>query len=101
MRSGAAATTLGDDMSQGIHHSLIDDVMDAYIAWREESAAVESAYLRWKSALSLDAACAHAAYVAALDREERASTDYAEVLRRSTQAHARDARRSDWLRDAA
>jgi agmatine/peptidylarginine deiminase len=88
-------------MSQGIHHSLIDDVMDAYIAWREESAAVESAYRRWATALSTDAACAHAAYVAALDREELASSDYEETLRRSTIEHARDSRRSSWLRDAA
>jgi hypothetical protein len=88
-------------MSQGIHHSLIDDVMDAYIAWREESATVDSAYARWIHAPSGDAACAFAAYVAALDREERASTGYERTLRSSELAHERDKRRSTWLRNAA
>jgi hypothetical protein len=88
-------------MSQGIHHSLIDDVMDAYIAWREESAAAEAAYRRWKLATSMETAGAFAGYVAALDREERASAEYAQAIRRSTTAHARDRRRALWLRDAA
>jgi hypothetical protein len=87
-------------MSQGIHHSLIDDVMDAYIAWREESAAVEAAYERWKSGISTENARAFAAYISALDREERASTAYERALRRSALAHLRDRQRS-WLRDAA
>ncbi|WP_028060741.1 hypothetical protein [Candidatus Solirubrobacter pratensis] len=88
-------------MSQGIHHSLIDDVMDAYIAWREESAAVDCSYERWIVACSSDMACAHAAYVAALDREERASVAYEHSLRRSELAHDRDKRRTTWLRNAA
>jgi hypothetical protein len=87
-------------MSQGIHHSLIDDVMDAYIAWREESAAVEAAYERWKAAISSETARTYAAYVAALDREERASGGYERALRRSALAHVRDQQRT-WLRDAA
>ena len=88
-------------MSHGIHHSLIDDVMDAYIAWREESAAVDSAYERWIAASSSDMVCAHAAYVAALDREERASVGYEHTLRRSELAHDRDRRRTTWLHNAA
>jgi hypothetical protein len=88
-------------MSPGIHHSLIDDVMDAYIAWREESAAVDLAYERWIAAPSSDSVCAHAAYVAALDREERASEGYERTVRRSEVAHQRDKRRTTWLRDAA
>jgi hypothetical protein len=88
-------------MSEGIHHSLIDDVMDAYIAWREESAAADGAYRRWKTAAAMDTAGAFAGYVAALDREERASAEYAQAIRRSTTAHSRDRRRAGWLRDAA
>jgi hypothetical protein len=88
-------------MSHGIHHSLIDDVMDAYIAWREESAAVDAAYARWTAAPTADNACAYAAYIAAVDREERASAGYERTLRRSELAHSRDQRRTTWLRNAA
>jgi hypothetical protein len=87
-------------MSQGIHHSLIDDVMDAYIAWREESAAVEAAYVSWRTGLSSEHARTFAAYVSALDREERAAAAYERSLRRSALAHMRDQQRT-WLRDAA
>jgi hypothetical protein len=87
-------------MSQGVHHSLIDDVMDAYIAWREESAAVEAAYARWKAGISSETARTFAAYIAALDREERASAGYERALRRSALAHVRDQQRT-WLRDVA
>ena len=87
-------------MSPGIHHSLIDDVMDAYIAWREESAAVEAAYQLWRTGLTSEHSRTFAAYISALDREERASGAYERALRRSSLAHLRDQQRS-WLRDAA
>jgi hypothetical protein len=56
---------------------------DAYVDWREDSAAVESAYRRWLVASSPDTAVAFAAYNAALDREEMASIAYERVIRRS------------------
>jgi hypothetical protein len=71
------------DMGKAIFDNVIDDVMDAYVEWREECAEVEYAYGRWSTAPPADAALAFAAYVAALDREDRASTSYAEVSRRA------------------
>jgi hypothetical protein len=59
---------------------VIDSVIDAYIDWREECAALEYAYLRWAGADALDAELAFAEYMTRLDREERASALYAELL---------------------
>ena len=62
---------------------LIDAVMDGYVAWREESAAVEKAYRTWLSAGREDGALAFAAYAAALDREDRAASDYERLIARA------------------
>jgi cytochrome c1 len=61
---------------------LVDDVIDAYVAWREECRFVCDAYRRWSKAPPADATLAFAAYAAALDREERASAFYARRLSR-------------------
>ena len=63
------------------HKHLVDCMMDAYIDWREESVALEEAYHRWANAEASDAVLACAAYRAGLDREERASIRYAELVR--------------------
>ena len=60
--------------------ALIDAAVDSYVDWREESAAVRRAYRRWADAAGTDRPCAFAAYVAALDQEERAGARYAQVL---------------------
>jgi hypothetical protein len=56
--------------------------LDAYMAWREECAAVRAAYLTWTRGGAPEAAPAFDAYAAALDREERAATLYADLARR-------------------
>jgi hypothetical protein len=61
---------------------MIDEAMDAYVEWREECARVWDAYHRWLSAVRADAALAFPAYLAALDREERASEVYAGLISR-------------------
>lgn len=83
MRSRPRARTLVGDMGNEIHDNTIDDVLTAYLEWLEESEEVESAYRRWSTAPSTDTAQAFAAYVAALDREDRASASYARVMRRT------------------
>jgi hypothetical protein len=84
-------------MSPPIHPKLIDDVMDAYIEWRHQSADVDRAYRRWAASPAHDTALAFAAYLAALDREEIASRSYALLITRNTAAYERDS----WLREAA
>jgi hypothetical protein len=61
---------------------LTDDTLEAYIAWREERAGVWHAYRRWSAASVDDAVSAFSAYQAALDREEKASWVYADLLAR-------------------
>jgi hypothetical protein len=61
---------------------LVDDGVLAYVQWREESATVWAAYSRSASAAAEDASGAHAAYRAALDREEAAAQVYASLIER-------------------
>jgi hypothetical protein len=79
----------------------MDEAMEAYLEWCEESGTVAFAYRRWTSAPPEDAAGAFAAYVAALDREERASVEYARLFRRARAGQARDRRNKEWLGEAA
>jgi hypothetical protein len=72
-RGGAAATSV-------VEVALIDAAVDSYVDWREESAAVRRAYRCWAGAARADRPGAFAAYVAALDQEERAGTRYAQVI---------------------
>jgi hypothetical protein len=55
---------------------LIDAVMDSYVNWREQSAAVEAAYRSWRQAAPDERALAFENYFAALDREEHAASEY-------------------------
>ncbi|HUA71479.1 MAG TPA: hypothetical protein VMA96_10365 [Solirubrobacteraceae bacterium] len=59
---------------------LIDAVMDGYVTWREESAAVEAAYRTWRRASSDRRTVAFEDYFAALDREERAASEYRRLV---------------------
>jgi hypothetical protein len=67
-------------MTELIDKRLVDEAMDAYIDWREECAAVWAAAERWAGASVGDGPLVAAAYGAALDREERASEVYADVM---------------------
>ena len=75
MRAGASFSSLWQ-------RQLVDDAVQAYVAWREECATVWAAYGWWASAAADDESGAHAAYRAALDREEAASHVYASLMLR-------------------
>jgi hypothetical protein len=60
--------------------SVLDAVMDGYVAWREESIGVGAAYRRWLQAGRQERVVAFAAYGAALDREERAAGEYQRLI---------------------
>jgi hypothetical protein len=62
---------------------LANEAMIAYVDWREACFAVTDAYARWAAAEATDARLAFGAYTAALDREERASQVYADVIGRA------------------
>jgi hypothetical protein len=65
-----------------VNRRLVDEAIQAYIDWREESAGVRDAFDRWACTHGVDAAGAFEAYRAALDREECASDAYADRLAR-------------------
>jgi len=60
--------------------TLVDAVMDGYVDWREESAAVELAYSRWAQAAASDREVAFDVYLAAVDREESAAGEYQRLI---------------------
>jgi hypothetical protein len=59
---------------------LGDEIIDLYLDWREEAAAVGDACGRWAAAPAGEEDRWFAAYTAALDREEAAARRYADVL---------------------
>ena len=61
---------------------IVDDAVISYVEWREECMQVWNAYGWWASAPPEDVRRAHAAYRAALDREEAAANVYAGLMRR-------------------
>jgi hypothetical protein len=68
-------------MSYSADRQLVDDTLDAYIEWREESAAVRDAYRRWSTAPVSHETEAFLEYVATLDNEEHAANLYAQLIR--------------------
>lgn len=58
----------------------IDVLLERYVSWHEQCAAVGRAYRRWDHCDRDERQLAYAAYVAALDREEYAARDYADQL---------------------
>jgi hypothetical protein len=61
---------------------IVDDAVIAYVEWREECTEVWDAYGWWAIAPREDVRRAHAAYRAALDREEAAAKVYAGLMKR-------------------
>jgi hypothetical protein len=64
-----------------VRPELIDVMMDVYVDWREECIALRNAYERWSSVRLAERKLAFAAYRAALDREDRASAVYADLVK--------------------
>jgi hypothetical protein len=60
-----------------VHRLAIDDLLEGYVSWREACGAVWRAYEQWIASDRGQRALAYAAYLAALDGEERAARTYA------------------------
>ena len=83
--TGAALNPLpGVRSDPGVPPWLLDDLIDSYVSWREESLELVAAYGRWSSCECADRPLAVAAYTAAVDREERAADVYRECVERLT-----------------
>ena len=61
---------------------MIDDVMTAYVKWREACLHVREAYADWQTAGRTEADGAYPLYAAALDREQLACDVYASLVTR-------------------
>jgi hypothetical protein len=57
-----------------------DALADGYATWEKESGAVAESYRSWNCAERADRSLAYAAYLAALDREERAASAYRDLV---------------------
>ena len=64
----------------GLERPTSPYVDELLLSWRHAQGETTRAYARWHEVASRDG---HAAYLAALDREERAAGVYAEVRRRA------------------
>ena len=61
---------------------LVDEAIEAYVAWREACIWLNDAYLVWSRQRGLNADVTFGRYTAALDHEERTAACYARVLER-------------------
>lgn len=66
------------DAAPGV--GAVDMLLDRYVSWREDCAAVQQAYQRWSDAARVDREPAYGRYVAALRREEHAAALYEHQL---------------------
>jgi hypothetical protein len=73
--------------SQAALTPLVDELLDLYISWREECAAVAASYQNWSASERRDNQLAFSAYLAAVDREEHAAATYRGLVERITEAH--------------
>jgi hypothetical protein len=69
------------ELASRVRPELVDELMEAYVDWREECHALHNAYECWSNVALDERNVAFAAYRAALDREEQASAVYAERTR--------------------
>ena len=59
---------------------MADEMLAAYVDWRETAAKSEVAYRRWSQSPALERELRFATFVAALDQEESAAANYAAVV---------------------
>ena len=62
---------------------LVDELVEAYVDWREACARVNDAYRSWASETGPCGRVAFGLYMAALDAEEQAAEVYAGLVRRA------------------
>ncbi len=62
---------------------LVDQLIEAYVDWRETCARVGDAYRFWAIDSGASGRIAFGSYVAALDAEERSAEVYAGLVRRA------------------
>ena len=69
-------------MRNSVTERMVDETIDAYVDWREECARVRVAYRDWSTAPLSRVTDAFREYCAALDNEQDAADEYAQLIRR-------------------
>jgi hypothetical protein len=59
---------------------MVDEMLAAYVDWRETAAKSKLAYGRWSQSPALDRELRFATFVAALDQEQSAAANYAGIV---------------------
>jgi hypothetical protein len=77
------AMSLIRSQSAATRTQLIDAVMEGYVTWREECAAVAVTYQAWTRSSEEERAKAYDSYVAALEHEEHAAARYQRLIERA------------------
>src|SRR5271154_6013768 len=80
-------------VSRWQYRRLVNEAKDAYVEWRQRCDEVWVAYSYWETARTGTVEPCHAAYAAALRREEQASQSYATLVHRVTDLQAADPQR--------
>jgi hypothetical protein len=70
------------DSDTALGQSAADDLAQCYVSWCEACYVVRLAYRLWVETPRAESCLTYAAYVAALDREERAAGIYADHIDR-------------------
>jgi hypothetical protein len=60
---------------------LTDNMVERYVEWREDAAAVADDYRRWSDAAANEKAMWFSAYMASLDMEESTAASYGQAVR--------------------
>jgi hypothetical protein len=70
-------------MNRLTQERLVDELVQAYVDWREACARVDAAYRSWASDPAPGDRVTFGVYLAALDEEEQAAESYAGLVRRA------------------
>jgi hypothetical protein len=73
-------STQTSEVARAARERLADVIIETYVSWREECAAVERTYAEWSRSARGERRLAHAVHVAALDREECAARTHREAV---------------------
>jgi hypothetical protein len=84
LRSGISSGLARDPRER-----LADDVIEAYVSWREACEVVARTYADWCDAARGERRLGHAVHLAAVDREECAARMYRDVVERAGRELAR------------
>lgn len=76
--------------AKAIDSSVMDALFECYLDWQASCQMVADAHARWREAVSGDRGTAFAAYMAALEDEEDASSEYAELIGAATDQRLSD-----------